>query len=168
MGGEAEVIMSSTVLPGQKQFTASVWLVSTGNPPKAALVHHKKLDRWMQPGGHIEDDENPIVAAVREVREETGVDISQYLVIGKKFAEESFFLPTPDFMMQQLIPEHNGVPAHFHIDVEYVVKVPEQILRMQERESHAIGWFSEAEIAELDVFENTRSILQKIFAETRG
>jgi len=62
---------------GEKHFTASCWITSTGKPKKILLIHHKKLGRWLQPGGHIEKFENPVVAAIREVREETGLEIAR-------------------------------------------------------------------------------------------
>lgn len=152
------------VRPGQKQFTASVWLLTDAQPKKVLLVHHKKLGTWMQPGGHIEIDENPIDAAIREVQEETGIDISGYLTVGEKVDEYAFLMPSPRFIMEQSIPAHGEQPPHFHIDLEYVVEIPEQVVAHQEAEAHGIGWFTWEEVKELHVFDNTRHILEELLA----
>lgn len=65
-----------TTFEGEKHFCGSVWVLSKGKPTKMLLVHHKKLGKWLQPGGHIEPTENPVETAVRELKEETGIDIS--------------------------------------------------------------------------------------------
>ena len=51
-------------------FTASVFIV---NGDAVLLGKHEKFHRWLQPGGHIELDEDPNEAALREVKEETGL-----------------------------------------------------------------------------------------------
>ncbi|TSC63582.1 MAG: hypothetical protein G01um101493_410 [Microgenomates group bacterium Gr01-1014_93] len=129
------------VAEGEKHFTASCWITSTGKPKKILLIHHKKLGRWMQPGGHIEKFENPVVAAIREVLEETGLDIS-FLADGIQVIDnEGTFLTPPDFLMEQTIPAHGKQPMHFHLDINYVVSVPEQKIKHSIEESHDIGWF---------------------------
>lgn len=155
---------SSLVEEGQKQFTASVWLLSDGSPKKVLLIHHKKLSTWMQPGGHIEKFENPIQGAVREVLEETGIDISHLLVTEEKVDEYAFMMPSPRFIMEQSIPAHGEQPDHYHIDLEYVVEVPEQVVSHQIEESHGIGWFTWEEVQELKTFENTKFILSELLA----
>ncbi len=167
MGRKAEEIakMSAIVAPGQKQFTASVWLLSQGSPKKVLLIHHKKLGTWMQPGGHIEPDENPIQGAVREVREETGIDISELLTVGDRVDEYAFLMPSPKFIMEQSIPAHGEQPDHFHIDLEYVVEVPEQVVQHQLAESHDIGWFTFEEMQSLHTFKNTQEIVSRLLAE---
>jgi 8-oxo-dGTP pyrophosphatase MutT (NUDIX family) len=54
-----------------RHFTATTYVVNDG----ATVLHdHKRLDLWLAPGGHIDRDELPHEAALREVREETGLD----------------------------------------------------------------------------------------------
>lgn len=150
------------VLKGEKHFTASVWVVTKSKPKKVLLIHHKKLDRWLQLGGHIEQFENPIETAIRETQEESGVDISflaQKIVAADK---ETKFLPVPDFMVEQFIPQYQETSEHFHLDMQYVVEVEEQELKKSDSESHEIGWFSIEEALKLRIHEDTRIILQKI------
>ncbi len=153
---------SSIVAEGAKQFTASVWVLTDSLPRKVVLVHHKKLGTWMQPGGHIESHENPIQAAIREVQEETGLDISSLLAPRENVDEYAFLIPTPRYVMEQSIPAHGEQPAHFHIDLEYVVEIPEQVLQHQDAEAHDIGWFTWEEVQTLKTFANTRRILQEL------
>ncbi|HVF69901.1 MAG TPA: NUDIX domain-containing protein [Xanthomonadales bacterium] len=151
------------VLPGEKQFTASVWVLTKTKPKKVLLVHHKKYDKWIQPGGHIEHFENPIECAVREIKEETGLDISFI----NSYMEQTVdgvtsFLKTPDFFLEQRIPAHGEQPEHFHLDHQYIVKVDEQMLKHNISESHGIGWFSKKEALALPIHEDTKIILQKL------
>jgi 8-oxo-dGTP pyrophosphatase MutT (NUDIX family) len=53
-------------------FTVAIFVVHDG---KVLLIHHRKLDKWLPLGGHIELDENPEQAALREAKEESGLDV---------------------------------------------------------------------------------------------
>ena len=55
-----------------KHFTSSALIVHN---EKVLLVYHKKLDVWLYPGGHVEENENPDETLVREVKEETGLEV---------------------------------------------------------------------------------------------
>lgn len=153
--------MKQTLL-GEKHFCASVWVLTKGDPKKILLLHHKKFDRWMQPGGHIEQFENPIEGAIREVAEETGIDISFLLNGIETIDDEGKFLPVPKFLMEQSIPAHNEQPAHFHIDIQYVVEIDEKKATHNERESHDIHWFTKEEALKLPIHEDTRIVIEKL------
>lgn len=150
------------VLKGEKHFTASVWVVSKNTPKKVLLIHHKKLDRWLQLGGHIEQFENPVETAIRETQEESGLDIS--FLAQKIMApdSETKFLPLPDFLVEQFIPHYQDTPEHFHLDMQYVVEVEEQELEQSMTEAKGIGWFTLEEALKLQIHEDTKIILQKI------
>ena len=53
-------------------FTVAIFVVHDG---KVLLIHHRKLDQWLPLGGHIELDEDPEQAALREAKEESGLDV---------------------------------------------------------------------------------------------
>jgi 8-oxo-dGTP diphosphatase len=97
-------------------FTASAIVVHN---KKVLLIHHKKLNLWMCPGGHVEPSEDPVEAVVREVLEETGHSVS---VIGELdrelFTENAQPLPMPYSIMKQ---EVNDVVdgLHYHVDLIY-------------------------------------------------
>src|SRR5262245_22544492 len=88
----------------EAHFTASAILVS-GSGQEVCLVYHRKLNRWLQPGGHFEpEDEGDVErAALREVQEETGCS-----------AELVAAAPIPFDVDIHAIPEHGREPAHLH------------------------------------------------------
>lgn len=75
-----------------------------------AMVHHRALKRWLQPGGHLDSGELPHEAAVRECFEETGLTIS--LVDDQ----------VPDAIDLHRIPANpvKGEAEHYHLDFKYV------------------------------------------------
>lgn len=155
--------MSRQVRVGQKEFAASVLLIAKTQPLKVLLVHHKKYDLWIQPGGHIEFDENPIQAAVRETEEETGIDISSLLQPGEKVDGYAFPMPTPDLLVEEKIPSYGDSPEHFHLDLVYRVYLPEeQDVRLEVGKANDIGWFTREEAIQLKTFRNTQWMLDQL------
>jgi 8-oxo-dGTP pyrophosphatase MutT (NUDIX family) len=147
---------------GEKQFTASVWILNKTHPKKMLLIRHRKLGKWMQPGGHIEKFENPIEAAIREVFEETGLNIGFLADQIKKAENDASFLPIPKFFMEQKIPAYNDEPEHFHLDINYVVEVQEQRLKFNKKETHDIGWFTKEEIKKLPTHKDTKIVVNEL------
>ncbi|RMH02198.1 MAG: NUDIX domain-containing protein [Planctomycetota bacterium] len=95
------------------------------------LVHHRRLDRWLQPGGHDEGERDPARTALREVGEETG--LRAYAFFG---APALFDLDV------HRIPAAGAMPAHDHLDVRFLlVADPSQELRPDPREARTARWF---------------------------
>lgn len=91
-------------------FTASAFVVDE-TCTRVCLVEHAKLGRLLQPGGHIEPgDETIEAAAFREAREETALGLELH-----PGAQRPFDLDIHE------IPERPGEPAHFHLDVRYLL-----------------------------------------------
>lgn len=123
-----------------KHFTATAYIVSKINNEYRVLLHkHKKLNIWIGIGGHVEKDENPLECVLREVREETNLEIR--LLDGKKLLETEDVreLIHPATMIEEDIPLFKNDPPHHHIDLVYFAfcKNP-QNLKM----SKDYGWFS--------------------------
>ncbi|WP_101926694.1 MULTISPECIES: NUDIX hydrolase [Luteimonas] len=130
--GDAEDPFLRTRLAGH--FTASA-LVISGDGQRTLLTHHRKLGLWLQPGGHADGDRDLARVALRETEEETGL-------------REVHVAPTVFDLDRHWIPEHKGVPAHWHYDVRYVVHAGEDETFVVSEESHALAWRSLAEIVD--------------------
>lgn len=151
------------ITPGEKHLTASVLVATNEQPVRVLLLHHRKHQTWLQPGGHVELFENPWETAVRELEEETGLDVSAYLPAPRSIAKDSFQLTPPDFVGQYLVPATSDQPAHYHVDWLYVVKIPQAVPLTNEKEkSYDIGWFSLEQIENLPMFANTKFFIKKL------
>lgn len=117
----------------EQHFCVSVYVFNPENK-KFLLVKHKKMGKWVQPGGHIEPNENQEEAAIREVFEETGLKVE---LIGKRVPrEEDFILP---LAIQRNIVKDN----HIHIDFVYVAKVIDNNeIKQNIEETDGIDWFT--------------------------
>jgi len=104
-----------------------------GRPDGSAflLVHHRRLDRWLQPGGHIEpEDESTLAAALREAREETGIETFETPFDGRILDLDVHPIPAfPDW------------PPHVHFDLRYVATTPGDPPPHPSDEVLAARWF---------------------------
>ena len=115
-------------------FTASAWLVDRSGT-RVLLTHHRKLDRWLQLGGHADGVRDFTQVALTEAEEESGL---RDLVVEAGI----FDLDAHD------IPEHKGVPAHVHYDVRFVVRAEGSEDFVVSDESHALAWRAIAELVD--------------------
>jgi 8-oxo-dGTP pyrophosphatase MutT (NUDIX family) len=101
---------------------------------RVALLHHAKLNRWLQPGGHAEPSDGGImsVTALREAREETGCAVRLH---------EWAMMPID--VDVHLIPERGDEPAHYHLDLRFLIVAEDpEALSLDIKESSAIKWFT--------------------------
>ncbi len=125
------------------QLTCSAWVVNKERT-KALLIHHKKLDKWLQIGGHIEDTDKSIEETVlREVREESGLENLKLL--------SSDSLPNSLYDLDiHTIPIKNQIKDHIHFDIRLILEADEnELLIPQSEEVLDIKWYSLEEIDEL-------------------
>lgn len=115
-------------------FTASAWLVSRDGL-RTLLTHHRKLDRWLQLGGHADGDRELDRVALREAWEESGLP-------RLRLEDAAIF-----DLDRHRIPEHGGVPSHWHYDVRYVVRAGDDEAFTVSDESHALAWRDIAALA---------------------
>ncbi len=123
-------------------FTVGAFIVHDG---RICLAHHKKLDLWVPPGGHIELDEDPDQALFREIEEETGLRKDDFEVLSERHEfsvkTEARTLYRPNWMSIHPFQEN-----HKHIVFEYVLRSKSNVLRLAGNEHHDIRWFSREEV----------------------
>jgi 8-oxo-dGTP pyrophosphatase MutT (NUDIX family) len=127
--------------PITRDFTVAVFVV---HDEKVLLHFHEKLNRWLPPGGHIEPNELPDEAAVREVLEETGVACELVRGSTLTFADPTLplQLATPaGIQLEQIGPNHQ------HIDlIYYATGTPAGAHPL-------VGWFGMGELEPLALTE---------------
>lgn len=125
-------------IPGH--ITASAWILSHDHA-SCLLTHHRKLERWLQLGGHVDGESQVQLAALREAREESGMD-------GFEFLFPSAELEPLDLDVHT-IPANDTEPEHQHWDVRFLLRaLPDQSLQVSE-ESHALRWVPRNELSQL-------------------
>jgi 8-oxo-dGTP pyrophosphatase MutT (NUDIX family) len=128
--------------------TASAWIVDPSRTC-ALLIHHRKLGKWLQLGGHIEDDVDLRAAALREAREESGLRTL-------RFASRTIY----DLDVHR-IPGGAGEPAHDHYDVRFALEADPSEPLIKSAESHALAWVPLAEIERYGVDESVLRLARK-------
>ena len=99
-----------------RHFTATMYIVCDG---KTALHKHEGLEMWLPPGGHIDRDELPHEAAVREAKEETGLEVSLMQKATGPASTTAVPLPEPETLLLEDITHVGDAVSHQHIDFIY-------------------------------------------------
>ncbi len=110
-------------------FTASAWLVNKDNS-KALLMHHAKLNDWLQLGGHADSNPDLLAVAIKEAQEESGI----LNIIAK--SDEIFDIDI------HLIPANSKDKAHYHYDVRFLLQSVSDEPLIQNHESHELRWIN--------------------------
>jgi 8-oxo-dGTP pyrophosphatase MutT (NUDIX family) len=122
-------------------FTVAIFVVQDG---KVLLIHHRKLNKWLPLGGHIELDEDPEQAALREAREESGFDVE---LIGDR--PPTTELGTRALIAPRFLDIHRITDTHEHIGMIYWARPKSGALALSAEEHHGIRWCSKEELASL-------------------
>ncbi len=122
-------------------FTVALLIVHEN---RVLLVHHRKLGKWLPIGGHIELDEDPEQAALREGFEETGLNLE---LVGERppTTEDG----TRALIAPRFLDIHRISATHEHIGMIYLARVRGGQLTLAAAEHHDIRWVSEAELDSL-------------------
>jgi len=145
-------------------FTVSAFVMHPASP-KLLLISHKKLGVWLQPGGHVELNEDPLMALHHELEEETGLKPTDYDILEP--AEQPrptgkiSVLPLPFYFNV-----HDYNDTHKHIDISYLVRSKTADLTDNPDGANAIGWFDIAQIRRLtkkgELFDETLQVCEWI------
>lgn len=134
-------------------FTVDVFIVYDG---KVLLRMHDKYHLWLPPGGHIELDEDPNQAALREVKEEVGLKVTLWdKNRGPVQSDERVRVLIPPILMNR----HPTTPGHEHISLVYFATTPHNRVVVDEKHddaSHEWKWFTPEELDGTDMPPNIR------------
>ena len=115
--------------------TGSAWLVNAAGS-HVLLTHHRKLNKWLQLGGHADGHTNVLDVALKEAREESGIQEIHVL-------DSQLF----DIDIHE-IPARKNEPTHFHYDARFALQVSRSDSFTVSDESHALEWIKILELAE--------------------
>ncbi len=118
----------------QGHLTASGLILDTG-AERALLTHHKKLDRWLQLGGHVDGSGDLSGSALREGVEESGIPD---LTVDAQ----------PVDLDIHTIPPRGDEPQHLHLDVRFLLHAPAGCKEIVSDESHDLAWVAPSELAD--------------------
>jgi ADP-ribose pyrophosphatase YjhB (NUDIX family) len=148
-----------SLAPGQtlRHFTVAVFVVHLG---AVLLLYHRKLARWLPPGGHVEDNELPDDAARREVHEETGVRACLVGDRGLPIAAPAQLVIPAGIQVEPIYPGHE------HIDLVYfAIPDPDDPVAAEIDQrlaaSDRVAWYQLADLPDLGVDDEIRNWCQK-------
>jgi 8-oxo-dGTP pyrophosphatase MutT (NUDIX family) len=130
-----------THLPGH--VTGSAWIINKDGD-QTLMVNHVKLNKWLQPGGHADGDENVLRVALREAEEETGLK-------NFKVRETLFDIDI------HTIPARKNFPAHLHYDIRYLLEADINESILVSEESHDVKWIP---LVKLEKFTTEESVFR--------
>lgn len=139
-----------------RDFAVAVFVVDQG---RVLLLYHAKLAKWLPPGGHIEPNELPDEAAVREVWEEAGIRVQ---LVGEKalpISEPRQLVIPRGVQLEKIAPDHE------HIDFVYFAVPVDGTELKPNQEATEIGWFDAQALARLPLTDEIRQWTRKALAE---
>jgi 8-oxo-dGTP pyrophosphatase MutT (NUDIX family) len=131
--------------------TASAWIVDPDRG-QAVLLHHRKLERWLQLGGHVDGDPDVRRAALREAREESGLRTLRLI------ADDIYDIDV------HRIPARGAEPAHDHYDLRFALEADPREPLVRNEESHDVRWVSLSDLETYAIDDSVRRLAAKTSA----
>lgn len=128
--------------------TGSAWIV-TPDGSEVLLTHHRKLDRWLQLGGHADGDPDVVAVALKEAQEESGLE--EFELVGDGIFDLDI----------HPIPARKNEPEHLHYDVRYVFRATGHTDFTVSEESHDLRWVPIDEVQTLTTEESMLRMVRK-------
>ena len=115
-------------------FTGSAWVIDKTHQ-WVLMTHHRKLNLWLQLGGHADGNTNLLDVAINEIKEESG--LTQLNIVSHRIFDLDI----------HLIPQYKDIPPHYHYDIRYIFtsKMDPDIVVVSE-ESKDVAWISKNDV----------------------
>jgi 8-oxo-dGTP pyrophosphatase MutT (NUDIX family) len=133
-------------VPGH--LTGSAWIVDPTRQ-RVLLTHHRKLDKWLQLGGHADGEADLLGVALREAREESG--LADVRVVSTAVFDVD----------RHLIPARKTDPAHYHYDLRFLFEADPAAPLLVSDESHDLAWVNLSEVTRLNPEESMARMVRK-------
>jgi len=134
-------------VPEWGHVTGSAWIV-TPDYTQCLMLHHAKLGKWVQPGGHCDGETNVLEVAAREANEETGLQVTA-------LSQDIFDIDI------HVIPEYWNTPQHLHFDVRYLFTANPRQPLISNHESRGVRWVTLEEAIQLSDEETVARMVRK-------
>ena len=122
-------------------FTVAIFVVHEG---KILVIHHRNLNKWLPLGGHIELDEDPEIAALREAKEESGLDVE---LLGER--PPTTGPGTRALIAPRFLDIHRITSTHEHIGMIYWARPKNGTVTLAPAEHHDIRWCAAPDLDQL-------------------
>jgi len=128
--------------------TGSAWIVDPTRT-RTLLTHHRKLDKWLQLGGHADGDPDLLAVALREAREESG--LTRLRVVSPAIFD----------LDRHLIPARKTEPEHHHYDLRFLIEADPAEPLVVTHESKDLAWVAIADVTALNPEESMARMVRK-------
>lgn len=128
--------------------TGSAWVVSPTRT-QTLLTHHRKLDKWLQLGGHADGDSDLLAVALREVQEESGLTNLRVVDAGIYDLD------------RHRIPARGAEPEHWHYDLRFLIEADPAQPLVVTSESKDLAWVKVGEVTTLNPEESMARMVRK-------